>query len=65
MQGYCSACGNIIYDVTDETHLPVPGEVLVCRICQEENTIKPKVAETVVEPKKIKRRGASGRFAKS
>jgi len=67
MQGYCSSCGSIIYDVTDETHLPGPDEVLICRICQTENTVKPKVVEVVVEPeaKKVRQKGADGRFVKS
>ena len=64
MQGYCSACGSIIYDVTDETHLPGPNEVLICRICQTVNTVKPKVVEVVVAPK-VRQKGAGGRFVKS
>ena len=53
MQGYCSACGSIIYDVTDETHIPGPNEVMVCRQCGTVNTTKPKVVEAVEEVEKV------------
>jgi len=54
MQGYCSNCGSIIYDVMDESHVPGPAEALVCRICGTANTTKPK-AVVVEEPRTIEK----------